>query len=62
MGIDELPPCPTNIFLEVGPGDTLFKIAGEQNTTVEEILALNPRLDPENLIIGSFICLPEPRP
>lgn len=61
MGIDELPPCPTNIFLEIGPGDTLFQIASEQNTTVGEILTLNPGLDPQNLVVGSFICLPEPQ-
>ena len=62
MGIDELPPCLTEIFLEIGPGDTLFTIASEQKTTVEEILALNPGLDPQNLRIGAFMCLPEPRP
>lgn len=61
MGLDELPPCPTGIFLEIGPGDTLFGIAREQGTTVEEILALNPGLDPKNLRIGMIICLPEPR-
>jgi len=61
MGIDELPPCPTGIFLEIQPGDTLAKIAREQDTTVEDILALNPGLDPKNLIIGTFICLPLPR-
>lgn len=60
MGLDPLPPCPTGIFLEIGPGDTLAKIAKEQDVTVEAILALNPGLDPENLQIGRFICLPLP--
>lgn len=62
MGIDELPPCPTGLFLEIQPGDTLFKIAQEQGVTVEGILALNPGLDPQNLRVGTFICLPLPAP
>ncbi|MBS3900154.1 MAG: LysM peptidoglycan-binding domain-containing protein [Dethiobacter sp.] len=60
MGLDELPPCPTDLFLEIEAGDTLAKIAEEQGVTVEGILALNPGLDPLNLRIGSFICLPLP--
>jgi LysM repeat protein len=61
MGMDEqLPVCPTGLFLEVGPGDTLFKIAREQGVTVEGIMALNPGLDPNNLKVGTFICLPLP--
>ncbi|NLP37648.1 MAG: LysM peptidoglycan-binding domain-containing protein [Firmicutes bacterium] len=56
-----LPDCPTGLFLEIGPGDTLFKIAKEQGVTVEGILALNPGIDPKNLQIGSFICLPLPQ-
>lgn len=61
MGLDELPvipPCPTGLFLEIAPGDTLFKIAQEQGVTVDGILALNPGLDPKNLRVGTFICLP----
>jgi LysM repeat protein len=60
MGIDELPACPTGLFLEIGPGDTLVKIAQEQGVTVEGILALNPGINPQNLRIGTFICLPLP--
>ncbi|MHB1254988.1 MAG: LysM peptidoglycan-binding domain-containing protein [Dethiobacteraceae bacterium] len=58
MGLDELPPCPTDLFLEIEAGDTLAKIAKEQGVTVEGILALNPGLDPLNLRTGTFICLP----
>ena len=61
MGIDIVPPCPTGLFLEIAPGDTLAKIAQEQDVTVEGILALNPGLDPKNLQIGTFICLPLPQ-
>lgn len=62
VGIDELPPCPTGLFLEIGPGDTLFSIAREQGVAVQEILALNPGIDPNNLRVGMVICLPLPRP
>lgn len=60
MGMDELPACPTGLFLEIAPGDTLAKIAQEQGVTVESILELNPGLDPRNLQVGTFICLPLP--
>ncbi|MDW7650742.1 MAG: LysM domain-containing protein [Bacillota bacterium] len=60
MGLDKVPPCPTGLFLEIAPGDTLQKIATEQGVTVEGILELNPGLDPKNLQIGTFICLPLP--
>jgi LysM repeat protein len=60
MGLDVIPPCPTGLFLEIAPGDTLFGIAREQGTTVEAILALNPHLDPRKLQIGAIICLPLP--
>lgn len=60
MGLDELPVCPTGLFLEIAPGDTLAKIAREQGTTVEAILALNPGIDPQRLRVGMIICLPLP--
>lgn len=53
-----LTPCPSGIFLIVSAGDTLFKIAREEGTSVERLLELNPDIDPENLQIGQRICLP----
>ena len=38
---EQLPVCPTGLFLEIAPGDTLYQIAKEQGVTVEGILALN---------------------
>src|SRR5690606_27878844 len=46
----------------IRPGDTLFSIAQRFNTTVNAILAINPGLDPNNLIVGMIICIPEQMP
>jgi len=54
----ELPPCPSGIYWEVAPGDTLFSIARATGTTVERLLELNPQVDPRNLQVGQKICLP----
>jgi len=53
------PVCPSNIFWEVAPGDTLYSIARASGTTVEKLLELNPELDPLNLQVGQAVCLPE---
>ncbi|MGI6128487.1 MAG: LysM peptidoglycan-binding domain-containing protein [bacterium] len=55
----EIPPCPSGIFWVVEPGDTLFKIAQATGFTLNEILAVNPGLDPNNLRPRTNICLPE---
>ncbi|HHY92824.1 MAG TPA: LysM peptidoglycan-binding domain-containing protein [Firmicutes bacterium] len=54
----EVPPCPSGIFWVVEPGDTLYKIAQATGFTVEELLAVNPGLDPEHLQPRTNICLP----
>lgn len=51
-------PCPSGIFWEVAPGDTLYGIARAYNTAVQELLELNPGIDPNNLQIGQKLCLP----
>ena len=70
MGVDEFQEHPAlplvlnscrfvlPLFLEIAPGDTLYQIAKEQGVTVEGILALNPGINPHNLKVGAFICLP----
>lgn len=56
-----LPPeqvCPSAVYWEVAPGDTLYSIARATGTTVEKLLELNPNIDPYNLQVGQAICLP----
>ncbi|NMA54572.1 MAG: LysM peptidoglycan-binding domain-containing protein [Firmicutes bacterium] len=54
----EIPPCASGVFWVVEPGDTLFKIAQATGFTVDELLAVNPGLDPNNLQPRTNICLP----
>lgn len=51
-------PCPGAKFRRVEPGDTLYLIALETGTTVEDLVRLNPTVDPLNLEVGSVICVP----
>ncbi len=51
--------CPSGTFLySVRFGDTLWKLADRYNTTVEDIIDLNPGIDPDNLAVGQELCLP----
>ncbi|SNX53372.1 LysM domain-containing protein [Thermoanaerobacterium sp. RBIITD] len=54
------PECPTGVYWEVAPGDTLYSIAQTVGTTVDKILALNPYVNPNYLQVGQVICLPIP--
>jgi LysM repeat protein len=53
-------PTATPIVYQIVSGDTLLGIAIERGTTVEEIVALNPGIVPENLQIGQPVVLPPP--
>ncbi|TCL70976.1 LysM domain-containing protein [Hydrogenispora ethanolica] len=50
-------PCPGASYT-IQAGDTVYALAQEYNTTIAEILAANPGLDPDRLRIGQRICLP----
>jgi LysM repeat protein len=51
--------CPPNwIRYAVKAGDTLFKIARQQQTTVSALLANNPDIAPNSLRIGQVLCVP----
>ncbi|MDD4000095.1 MAG: LysM domain-containing protein, partial [Bacilli bacterium] len=51
--------CPPGTFLyAVRFGDTLWQLASYYNTTVQDIINLNPGIDPDNLVVGQELCLP----
>ena len=51
--------CPSGTFAyTVVAGDTLYSIARRYGTTVDDLMAANPGIDPNNLRIGSTLCVP----
>ncbi len=58
------PVCtPGSTFYTIQPGDTFWSIAQRLGVPVQEIIALNPGIDPTMLIIGQTICIPlDPTP
>ncbi|HEX2937401.1 MAG TPA: LysM peptidoglycan-binding domain-containing protein, partial [Ruminiclostridium sp.] len=51
--------CPSNSFSYiVHSGDTLWKLSQIYGVSVQSILNLNPGVNPQNLQIGSTICIP----
>lgn len=56
--MSEMIVCPSGRFRRIQPGDTLYAIALSIQTTVDELLRLNPQINPQNLQVGSVICLP----
>ena len=42
----------------VRPGDTLYDLAPRFNTSVESIVALNPQITPERLMVGQALRIP----
>lgn len=56
--LKKLPNCPQGIFWEIAPGDTLYNIALQNNISVQRIIGANPGINPYNLRVGQFICLP----
>lgn len=44
------------------PGDTLYSLAIQYNTTVEEMLKCNPQItDPNMIYAGNYLCIPYPQ-
>ncbi len=56
------PPTCDGLYYVVRPGDTLFSIAMMYNVTVAELMAANPGIDPNNLMVGQLICIPKVEP
>lgn len=53
-----LPTCRGGVFYTVVAGDTLNSIARKYNVRVEDIVRVNPGLDPNRIFIGQQICIP----
>lgn len=50
--------CPAGTFSHtVQPGDTLWMLAQRYNTSVDAIIAANPGVNPDKLVVGQVICL-----
>ena len=45
----------------IQPGDNLWDLAEEYGTTVDDIMAANPGIDPYNLQVGQIIWIDPPR-
>lgn len=54
----EPPVCPTRNFYVIRRGDTIGAIASSFGVSSQEILRINPELDPRRLTIGQIICIP----
>ena len=52
------PMCPTRNFYVIRRGDTLRNIARSFGVTEEDIIRLNPDINPRNLSVGQIICIP----
>ncbi len=55
-------PCPGGFLYVIRAGDTFFSIARRYGIAVEALIAANPGVDPNRLVIGQSICVPAPRP
>jgi LysM repeat protein len=49
---------PVTRTYEIREGDTFETIASQQGTTVEQLVALNPDVDPNSLQVGQRIVVP----
>lgn len=50
--------CPMRTFpYAIQSGDTLWRLAQRYNTSVDALIAVNPKIDPTNLIVGQVISI-----
>lgn len=55
-------PCPGGFLYVIKPGDTYYSIARRFGTVVPALIAANPGVNPDRLVIGTSICVPAPKP
>ncbi|MBE3583932.1 MAG: LysM peptidoglycan-binding domain-containing protein [Limnochordaceae bacterium] len=58
----QLPACPGGTIYYIRSGDTLWGLAQRFGVTVEAIIAANPGINPNRLMIGQPICIPSIAP
>lgn len=51
-------PTPTSSTYKITPSDTLWSLSKKWGTTVDAITAVNPGIEPENLVAGQVINVP----
>jgi peptidoglycan endopeptidase LytF len=55
--------CPANTQpYTIRAGDTFFAIAQRFNVSLEALIAANPGVNPDALLVGQVICIPRPGP
>lgn len=53
-----VPPCPNGYIWVVEKGETFYSIAQQTNTTTQAIARANPGVNPNNLQLGTRLCIP----
>ena len=54
----EPPICPTRNFYVIRKGDTIRNIARSFGVSQNDIISINPEIEPRNLSVGQIICIP----
>lgn len=54
--------CPGGFLYIIKAGDTYYSIARRFGTVVEALVAANPGVDPDRLMVGQLICIPALKP
>jgi LysM repeat protein len=49
-------PCPFTVTIQ--PGDTIFNFAMQYHVSMDHIIAANPGIDPNNLVVGAMLTIP----
>ncbi len=53
------PVCPFGTYYQVKSGDTLNKISQRYNITLQNLLRMNPGIDPDLIYVNQIICIPQ---
>jgi len=44
----------------IKPGDTFYRLSRRFNVSLDDLVKINPRIDPDRLLVGQTICIPTP--